>query len=119
MDEIRIQGIEVFARHGVLAHERDLGQRFVVDVVLGLDLEEAARTDDLRATVDYGELSARVADLVGGEPHDLIETVAGKVAEHCLDDPRVREVAVTVHKPSAPLPVVAAEVAVTVRRSRG
>ena len=118
MDEIRIQGIEVFAHHGVLPHEREIGQRFVIDVTLSIDLRDAARTDDLAATVDYGQLSADVAHLVTNEPYDLIETVADRVAGLCLRDVRVAHVEVTVHKPSAPLPVVAEEVSVTVRRGR-
>jgi 7,8-dihydroneopterin aldolase/epimerase/oxygenase len=118
LDRISVTGIEVFAHHGVLAHERELGQRFVVDLVLELDLAPAAASDDVTDTVHYGELAADVAALVAGEPVDLIETVADRVAARCLVDERVQAVEVTVHKPSAPLPVVAAEVAVTVRRTR-
>jgi 7,8-dihydroneopterin aldolase/epimerase/oxygenase len=119
LDRIRVTGIEVFAHHGVLPHERELGQRFVVDLELELDLAPAAASDDVRDTVHYGELAADVAALVAGEPVDLIETVAERVALRCLADERVVAAEVTVHKPAAPLPVVAAEVAVTVRRGRG
>lgn len=118
MDRITVSGIEVFAHHGVLPHERELGQRFVIDVVLELDLAPAAASDDVTDTVHYGELAADVAALVAGEPVGLIETVAERVAARCLADPRVTATEVTVHKPAAPLPVVAAEVAVTVRRVR-
>jgi 7,8-dihydroneopterin aldolase/epimerase/oxygenase len=118
LDRISVTGIEVFAHHGVLAHERELGQRFVVDLVLELDLAPAAASDDVADTVHYGELAADVAALVAGDPVDLIETVADRVAARCLVDERVQAVEVTVRKPSAPLPVVAAEVAVTVRRAR-
>lgn len=119
MDRIAIEGIEVFGHHGVLDHERELGQRFVVDVRLGLDLAAAAASDDLGDTVDYGALSAAVAAIVAGDPVDLIETVAGRIADRCLDDPRIVEVDVTVHKPGAPLPVIARDVTVTVHRTRG
>lgn len=118
MDRITLTGIEVFGHHGVLAHEREHGQRFVVDVALDLELASAAASDDLGDTVDYGALAQRVAAIVGGEPADLLETVAERVAEACLDADRVVAVEVTVHKPAAPLPVVAREVAVTVRRER-
>lgn len=118
MDRITLAGIEVFAHHGVLDHERDLGQRFVLDVVLEVDLAAAAASDDLADTVDYGELAGAVARVAGDPPVALIETVAGRVAEACLDDHRVAAVEVTVHKPAAPLPVAAREVAVTLRRER-
>jgi len=118
MDRIAITGLQAFGHHGVLDHEREYGQPFVVDVVLWLDLAGAAASDDLADTVDYGTLSADVAAIVTGPPADLIETVAGRIAQRCLDDPRIQEVEVTVHKPAAPLPVVADEVAVTLRRSR-
>ncbi|WP_052665488.1 dihydroneopterin aldolase [Nitriliruptor alkaliphilus] len=118
MDRIAVTGIEVFAHHGVLPHERALGQRFVIDLVLELDLAPAAASDDVNDTVHYGELAADVAALVADDPVDLIETVAERVATRCLVDPRVSATEVTVHKPAAPLPVVATEVAVTVRRER-
>jgi dihydroneopterin aldolase len=119
LDRITVTGIEVFAHHGVLPHERELGQRFVIDLVLELDLAPAAASDDVADTVHYGELAADVAALVAAEPVDLIETVAERVASRCLADPRVTATEITVHKPAAPLPVVAAEVAVSVRRERG
>lgn len=118
MDRIAITGLEVFGRHGVLPHERDLGQRFVVDVVLHVDLRAAAASDDLRDTVDYGALSGDLAAVVAGDPVDLIETLADRLADRCLADPRVAGVEVTVHKPNAPLPAVAREVAVTLHRMR-
>lgn len=118
MDRISLRGIQAFGHHGVLAHERTYGQRFGVDVHLGLDLQPAAASDHLDDTIDYGALSADIVAIVGGEPADLLETVAGRIADRCLDDPRVVEVEVTVHKPSAPVPVVADDVAVTLHRTR-
>lgn len=118
MDRITITGIEAFGHHGVLAHEREYGQRFVVDVALGVDLAPAGASDDLADTVDYGTLSGEVAAIVAGEAYDLIEAVAERIATRCLEDARVQAVEVTVHKPSAPVPVVADEVSVTIRRVR-
>jgi 7,8-dihydroneopterin aldolase/epimerase/oxygenase len=118
MDRIAITGLEVFGHHGVLPHERELGQRFVIDVVLGLDLTAAASSDDLANTVDYGQLTADVAAIVGGDPADLLESVAGRIVDRCLRETKVDHVEVTVHKPAAPLPAAAREVAVTLRRSR-
>ena len=116
-DRILLEGLRVRGRHGVLPHETELGQVFVVDVELRLDLAPAGRSDDLADTVDYGDLAGRVAGLVGGRPRRLLEAVAPDVADLALADRRVRAVRVRVAKPQAPLPADAA-VAVEVVRSR-
>ena len=117
-DRITLTGLKVRGNHGVFEHERRDGQDFLVDITVWIDLADAARSDDLADTLHYGELAERAAAIVGGEPCDLIETVAGKVAEDVMADRRVHAVEVTIHKPSAPIPLSFADVAVTVRRSR-
>lgn len=118
MDTIHLTGLEVWARHGVLEHEARIGQQFLIDVRLDLDLTVAAATDDLDATVDYGVLAGRIHEVASAGPHQLIEKVAGEIADVCLGLDRVEACEVTVRKPSAPLSVPAREVAVTIRRSR-
>lgn len=118
MDRISLTGIQAFGHHGVLPHERRFGQRFVVDLHLDVDLAPAGASDDLADTVDYGALAAAVVEVVAGEPVDLIETVAARIAERALAPGLVTAVEVTVHKPAAPVPVLADEVAVTIRRQR-
>lgn len=117
-DRIALRGLRGHGRHGVLPAERATGQEFRVDVVVALDTRRAARTDDLADTVDYGDLAGRVVALVEGEPVALLETLAARVAEAALADPRVVEVEVTVHKPQAPLTVPFDDVTVTVTRGR-
>jgi dihydroneopterin aldolase len=117
-DRITLTGLRVFGRHGVFEHEKRDGQEFVVDLTVWLDLSAAAESDELSDTLNYGELAQRAADVVAGPAHDLIERVAGLIAEDVLRDERVRAVEVTVHKPSAPIPLTFADVAVTVRRER-
>ncbi|KHL19389.1 UNVERIFIED_CONTAM: diguanylate cyclase [Mumia flava] len=118
MDRIAVTGIETYGYHGVLPAEREQGQRFVVDVVLGLDLAPAAETGDLSATVHYGTLSEEVRDAVAAAPVDLIETLAQRVIDLCFAYQVVRWASVTVHKPHAPIPVTFSDVAVTIERSR-
>jgi dihydroneopterin aldolase/2-amino-4-hydroxy-6-hydroxymethyldihydropteridine diphosphokinase len=117
-DRIVLRGVRARGRHGVLPAERELGQEFVVDVVLELDLGPAAATDDLHRTVHYGLLAEAVAARVAGEPYELIESLAGAIAADCLTDPLVAAAEVTVHKPAAPISVPFADVAVTVSRAR-
>ena len=99
-------------------HERRDGQEFVVDAVVQVDTRTAAASDDLADTVDYGSLAQSLAEIVRGEPVLLIERLAERLVQRCLDDERVQEARVTVHKPSAPIPEEFADVAVTIRRRR-
>jgi 7,8-dihydroneopterin aldolase/epimerase/oxygenase len=118
-DRIELRGLTVFGRHGVYETERRDGQEFVVDVSLELDTAAAAASDDVADTVHYGELAEALAQIVGGEPVNLLETLAQRLADVCLADPRVGAATVTVHKPHAPIPLEFADVAVTIRRERG
>ncbi|GAA1138966.1 2-amino-4-hydroxy-6-hydroxymethyldihydropteridine diphosphokinase [Ornithinicoccus hortensis] len=117
-DRITLTGVTAYGHHGVLDFEKRDGQEFVVDVVLDLDLSAAAATDDLSTTVSYAEVAADVVEVVTGPALDLIEAVAGRIADRVLARPLVETVTVTVHKPQAPVGVPFGDVAVTVRRDR-
>jgi dihydroneopterin aldolase len=115
---IEIRNIKVFAHHGVTEEEKEKGQEFLLNVELALD-EDTALTDDISATVDYAEVAGTVARMATSGRYDLIETLACKIVDHLLTFDGVKEAAVTVKKPQAPLPVEADWVGVTVRRGRG
>ena len=117
-DRIALRGLTIRGYHGVFDFERRDGQDFVIDTELELDLRPAAATDDVTDTVHYGELAERLAAVVAGEPVNLIETLAQRLADVCLADARVRAATVTVHKPGAPIPLEFADVAVIIRRER-
>ena len=117
-DRIVLRGLRVRGHHGVFEHERREGQDFLVDLVVWLDFAAATASDDLADTLHYGELAERVAAIVAGPPVNLIEVVAGRVADEVLTDARVQAVEVTVHKPQAPIPQDFADVAVVVHRTR-
>ncbi|MGC4961499.1 dihydroneopterin aldolase [Gordonia sp. DT101] len=117
-DRIELRGLVVRGNHGVFEQERRDGQEFILDITLWLDLAVAATTDDLDDTVDYGALAQKAHDIVAGEPRNLIEAVGGEVAESIMDDERIAACEVTVHKPSAPIPLQFGDVAVVTRRSR-
>ncbi len=117
-DRITLTGLRARGRHGVYDFERADGQDFVVDVDLELDLAPAAASDDVADTVHYGELAGQLVEVITGEPVDLIETLADRLAAVCLRDPRVAAATVTVHKPQAPIPHAFTDVAVTLRRAR-
>ncbi|MDC7803748.1 dihydroneopterin aldolase [Sphingomonas sp. BLCC-B65] len=117
-DRITLTGIRATGYHGVYEHERREGQVFIADVVLELSLADAARSDDVADTVHYGEFADQVAAVLAGDPADLLETVAQRIADRALAYPRVDVVEVTIHKPQAPIAVPFDDVSVTIRRAR-
>jgi 7,8-dihydroneopterin aldolase/epimerase/oxygenase len=99
-DRILLEGMVFHGRHGTLPPERELGQPFVVDVELRLDLRPAGLSDDLTRTVDYGQVHQRAREIVEGPPVNLTETVAERIAAAVLEDhPAVEVVRVKVAKP--------------------
>jgi dihydroneopterin aldolase len=117
-DKIAVRGVRAFGYHGVLAEERAQGQLFLVDAVLSVDTRFAAASDDLDNTVDYAGLAQRLVAIVEGDPVNLIETLAQRLAEACLKEDRVAAVEVTVHKPDAPAGVPFGDISVTIARDR-
>ena len=116
-DRIRIQGVEGKGFHGVLPEERKTGQQFIVDIELSVSLVAAGASDDLSDTVDYASVAQTALAVVEGEPLNLIETVAGRIATAVLELGDIDEVSVTVHKPNAPVGVPFNDVSVTVVRT--
>ncbi|NUQ90583.1 MAG: dihydroneopterin aldolase [Glycomyces artemisiae] len=116
-DLITLTGLRVHGRHGVFDFERDAGQDFVIDVALRTSTAAAAATDDLKQTVDYGALADALAAIVAGEPVNLIETLAERLADACTALDGVSSARVTVHKPQAPIAQQFTDVAVTIERS--
>jgi dihydroneopterin aldolase/2-amino-4-hydroxy-6-hydroxymethyldihydropteridine diphosphokinase len=117
-DQIVLKGVSARGHHGVLDFEKRDGQVFVVDVTMDVDLAPAGSSDDLADTVSYAEVAADVVALIEGEPLDLIEALAARIADRVLARPLVEAVEVTVHKPEAPVGVPFTDVQVVVRRER-
>jgi len=115
-DRIEIRDLRVIGTHGVLPEEQDRPQPFAVDITAWVDMTAAQQSDDLADTVDYGAIAGRIVGLIEGEPVNLIETLAERIAAVCLAEPAVRAAEVTVHKPDAPISVPFDDVTVTIRR---
>jgi 7,8-dihydroneopterin aldolase/epimerase/oxygenase len=118
-DRISIVGIAAVGQHGVFDYEKANGQEFIVDVDLELSVLDAAQSDDLAMTVDYGVVAQQVHECITGPSVDLIETLAENIATACLTHKRVSAVDVAVHKPSAPIPVPFTDVVLRIRRLQG
>jgi dihydroneopterin aldolase len=119
-DRILLEGMVFHGRHGTLPAERELGQPFVVDVELRLDLRAAGLADDLTRTVDYSEVHRQAKEIVEGPPAGLTETVAERIAAAVLEEhPPVEAVRVKVGKPNVRLgDTVLAGSAVEITRRR-
>ncbi|MBD7909919.1 MULTISPECIES: 2-amino-4-hydroxy-6-hydroxymethyldihydropteridine diphosphokinase [Clostridium] len=104
MDKIYIKNFEIFANHGVFSEEKNLGQKFILDIELSLPLEEAGKTENLKKSVHYGELCLGIERVFTEKSYDLIESAAEKIAEFTLTTyPIIKSVKVKLKKPWAPI----------------
>jgi dihydroneopterin aldolase len=118
-DAIFVNGLVLHAYHGVMPHEGKVGQPFVLDIVLDIDLTEASRTDKLRHTVSYELLVRTVSEAFCARRYRLVEAAAGAVADAVLERyPGPRSIRITVRKPHAPIAATFDDVGVTITRAR-
>lgn len=116
-DVISIKGIKGFGYHGVFDFEKRDGQDFYVDLEISVDLQSASKSDKLEDSIDYSLLTAIARDAIEGTPFDLIERLAGYISDRIKSDfPAVKSIAVTVHKPSAPVKESVTDISVTITR---
>lgn len=119
MDQIIIQDLCVYAKHGVYSEENILGQQFLVSVTIDTDLSKAGRTDNLSDTIDYGGICHFVTDFMQRHTYKLIECAAQRLAEQIiLQYPSVQKIRVKVKKPWAPIGLPIKTVSVSVECSR-
>lgn len=116
LDHISLVGIEERGRHGMLDHERQDGQLFLVDADIYLDLHDAGASDRIEDTVDYSQISALISRIITGPPCDLLEKVAAQIAEETLELENVQAVRICLHKPEAPLGLEKQDVKLTIWR---
>lgn len=98
MDRLILRGMSFYGYHGDIAAERELGGRYTVDLELGVDLVEAARSDNIESAVDYVHVYQLVREVVEDQQHRLLESMAETIAARLLPLPRVNEVKVRVAK---------------------
>ena len=102
-DWIRLYDLRYQSRHGVLVHEHTIAQPFQVDVEIGLDIREAAGGDKLEDSINYAEVVGLISNIMQGEPVNLIETLAERIADAVLSLPRADQVKVRVKKMAPPV----------------
>jgi 7,8-dihydroneopterin aldolase/epimerase/oxygenase len=118
-DMIHLRGLEFYAYHGALPEEQVLGQKFLIDMDLVLDLSQAGTTDQVEDTIHYGEVYQVIKACVTGDKHQLIEHLAEKIARQVLEQFFCTSVRVEVHKPQAPIPGIFKDISVEIWREAG
>jgi dihydroneopterin aldolase len=118
-DQITITGIHGYGHHGLFENERSNGQDFYVDLILNLDLSQAAQSDAIEDTVNYAEITELTHQEITTDPVNLIEKLAYRIAERILSShPKVKAITVTVHKPQAPVGLKIQDISVVVNKTR-
>jgi dihydroneopterin aldolase len=118
MDRITVQGIDVYAHHGVHPAERELGQRFVIDVQLYGDWSAPGESDALGDALDYVAVHRRIREVAASQSYHLLEALATRISRALLRDFPVARTVVTVHKPNPPIANFLGRVSVTLDRDR-
>lgn len=117
MGKIFLKNMRFYGYHGVLEEENKLGQEYQVDIELSVDLDKAVRTDDIKHSVDYSKVFDITKKIVENDKFNLIEALAGKIIENVKSEfaEAIKEIVVTIRKPSAPINGIFDYAAVEVR----
>ncbi len=119
MDKILLNQLQFYGYHGVYPEETKLGQRYIVDLILYVDLRTAGQTDNLEKTVNYADIFSLVKDIVEGEPYKLIEAVAEKISVEIFSNfTTINKCMVKITKPNPPINGQYESVAVEILRER-
>ena len=118
MDKIILKGIQFHGYHGVAEAERQLGQKYEVDLELMTDLSAAGKTDDLTRTIDYAQVVQRVIEIGTQGSFQLFETLAETIADAILAQFQIEEVRIAVKKLSPPIEPTLTYAGVEIRRRR-
>jgi 7,8-dihydroneopterin aldolase/epimerase/oxygenase len=119
LDKIHLNEMTFYGYHGLFPEEKKLGQRFMVDLVLELDLKKAGESDEMSYSIDYGAVYQEVKGIVEGIAVNLVETVAERIAQQLLASFSLLQAChVKVYKPDPPIPGYYKSVAVEIYRER-
>ena len=117
MDKIEIKNLEIFANHGVFPEENILGQKFVISATLYTDTRKAGLTDELTASIHYGEVSHMITKFTKEHTYKLLEALAENLCQMLLQElPLLKMITLRVEKPWAPVALPLETVAVEITR---
>lgn len=119
MDKILLNQMAFYGYHGLFPEETKLGQRFLVDAELMLDLKKSSRSDDMNDSIDYGEVYNVIKEVVEGKPKNLVETIAEQIADELFRTFNLLEACrLRVTKPDPPIAGHYQSVAVEIFREK-
>ncbi|TDL30398.1 dihydroneopterin aldolase [Jeotgalibacillus sp. S-D1] len=119
MDKIKVNNMEFYGYHGVFKEENKLGQRFRVNALLELDLSQSAQSDNVEDSINYADVYQLCKEIVEGEPCNLVEAVAEKIASGMLEQfEKLQQCTIEVVKPDPPIPGHYNSVAIEITRGR-
>ena len=119
MDKIIMKGLIFYGYHGALEEEKMLGQRFIVDAKLYIDLKKAGKTDDLDHTVNYKDIYEVIKGIVENERYNLLEALAERICEDILNSYNaIQKIDVKIKKPETPVAGIFDYFAVQIERGR-
>jgi 7,8-dihydroneopterin aldolase/epimerase/oxygenase len=119
MDKILMENMCFYGYHGVLAEEKTLGQKFILDTELYLPLQKAGLSDDLKDTANYGAVYNIIRDIVTKEKFNLLEGLGERItAEIFSQTPLVQRIVLRIKKPEAPIDGIFDYVGIEIERDR-
>ena len=118
-DRIILKDLGFYGYHGVFAEEATLGQRFFIDLELGVDLSEPAATDRLSTGISYSDIYDVVKAAFETQRMKLLEAVAGNIVEKLFETfQSVNWIVIRIRKPEAPIAMVRGEAGIELHRQR-
>ena len=102
-DKIILQGIRLYGFHGANAEEKILGQIYLVDCEVTLDLSKAGISDNLTDTVSYTDIYKAVRFVIEGESKNLLEALAESIASKIINEFEINSIKITLMKPNPPI----------------
>lgn len=101
MDKVYIEGLSIQTTIGFFQWEKEIKQTLVIDLVMGWNTAQAAENDELAKTLDYADISVKIAEFANNNPVDLIETLAERLAKYLMVSYQIPWLKLKVAKPNA------------------
>ena len=118
-DQIILTGMEFYGYHGVNPEEKQIGQKYLVDLTIFVDLRKPGESDLINDTISYTDLYKTAKHIMEGDSHNLIESLAQLIAKNILITFPVESVSVSVAKPHPPIKnSLITHAAVTIHRDK-